>query len=478
MRLPHTCIPNQHRRFIGHSYHPSYGERLTSADLSILFSVDRHFGVCVANGRIKMKNRLTLSIGIAMLVGIAVGYGCHSNIADPATLKSVAGYFSILTDIFLRLIKMIIAPLVFATLVSGLAGMDGGEDVGRIGLRSIGWFICASLISLAIGLTMANALQPGVGLHLTEGAAEVNTGLNTGGLNVKDVVTHAFPTSLLDAMARNDILQILVFSLFLGVGLSALKRDPRVAIVIQGIDGMVPVMLRLTNYVMRAAPFGVFGAIASAVTLRGVDVIYTYGRLIGSFYLGLVLLWVVLVGIGYAFLGRKVWTLLKAVREPAMIAFSTASSEAAYPRLTEQLERFGVEKKVVGFTLPLGYAFNLDGSMMYQAFAAIFIAQAFGIQMPISQQIFMLLILMLSSKGMASVPRGSVVVVAAVAPLFHLPMAGVALVLAVDQILDMGRTMTNVIGNSVATAVIAKWETARSSKSAQTSFVQAEVEAQ
>jgi Na+/H+-dicarboxylate symporter len=237
-------------------------------------------------------------------------------------------------------------------------------------------------------------------------------------------------------------------------------------------------MLRLTNYVMRAAPFGVFGAIASAVTLRGVDVIYTYGRLIGSFYLGLVLLWVVLVGIGYAFLGRKVWTLLKAVREPAMIAFSTASSEAAYPRLTEQLERFGVEKKVVGFTLPLGYAFNLDGSMMYQAFAAIFIAQAFGIQMPISQQIFMLLILMLSSKGMASVPRGSVVVVAAVAPLFHLPMAGVALVLAVDQILDMGRTMTNVIGNSVATAVIAKWETARSSKSAQTSFVQAEVEAQ
>jgi len=262
-------------------------------------------------------------------------------------------------------------------------------------------------------------------------------------------------------MARNDILQILVFSVFFGLALGALKRDPRVAVVIAAIDGMVPVMLRVTHYVMRAAPLGVFGAIASAVTLRGLDVLYTYGKLIGAFYLGLALLWVILIGVGYAFLGRRTFVLLKAVREPAMIAFSTASSEAAYPRLTEQLEKFGVPKKVVGFTLPLGYAFNLDGSMMYQAFAAIFIAQAFGVDMPVSQQIFMLLVLMLSSKGMASVPRGSVVVVAAVAPMFHLPAAGVAMVLAIDQILDMGRTMTNVIGNSVATAVIAKWEDAR-----------------
>ncbi|OAJ60089.1 C4-dicarboxylate ABC transporter [Paraburkholderia ginsengiterrae] len=424
-----------------------------------------------------MKNRLTLSIAVAMLVGVGAGYACHTNITDPATLKAVAGYFSIVTDIFLRLIKMIIAPLVFVTLVSGLAGMDSGDDVGRIGLRSVGWFISASLISLALGLVMANALEPGAGLHLTESSGEVNTGLNTAALNVKDVITHAFPTSLLDAMARNDILQILVFSLFLGIGLSALKRDARVGIVIQAIDGMVPVMLRLTNYVMRAAPLGVFGAIASSVTLRGLDVIYTYGKLIGSFYLGLLILWAILIAIGYVFLGRKVGSLLKAVREPAMIAFSTASSEAAYPRLTEQLEKFGVDKKVVGFTLPLGYAFNLDGSMMYQAFAAIFIAQAFGVQMPVSQQIFMLLILMLSSKGMASVPRGSVVVVAAVAPMFHLPAAGVALVLAIDQILDMGRTMTNVIGNSVATAVIAKWEAAREAKSTDASFEQVEASA-
>lgn len=411
-----------------------------------------------------MKNRLTFYIAVGMILGVIAGYACHASTSDPATLKAIAGYFSIITDIFLRLIKMIIAPLVFVTLVSGLAGMDSGQDVGRIGLRSVGWFVCASLVSLTVGLVFANLLQPGAGLHMVAGTAEVETGLNTSALNFKDVLTHAFPTSLLDAMARNDILQILVFSVFLGLGLGATKRDARVKVVIEVIEGMVPVMLRVTNYVMRAAPLGVFGAIASAVTLRGLDVIYTYGKLIGSFYLGLVVLWAILVFVGYLFLGRRVGTLLKAVREPAMIAFATASSEAAYPRLTEQLERFGVDKKVVGFTLPLGYAFNLDGSMMYQAFAAIFIAQAFGVNMPISQQFFMLLVLMLSSKGMASVPRGSVVVVAAVAPMFHLPVEGVAMVLAIDQILDMGRTMTNVIGNSVATAVIAKWEGARESK--------------
>ncbi|MGY4724073.1 dicarboxylate/amino acid:cation symporter [Burkholderia pyrrocinia] len=424
-----------------------------------------------------MKNRLTLSIAVGMILGVVAGYACHTGISDPGTLKTIAGYFSIVTDIFLRLIKMIIAPLVFVTLVSGLAGMDSGEDVGRIGLRSIGWFVCASLISLSLGLVMANALQPGAGLKLTETAGEVNVGLNTAALNARDVIMHAFPTSLLDAMARNDILQILVFSVFLGIALSALKSDKRVGIVIQSIDGMVPVMLRLTNYVMRAAPLGVFGAIASSVTLRGLDVIYTYGKLIGSFYLGLLILWMILIGVGYAFLGRRVGSLLKAVREPALIAFSTASSEAAYPRLTEQLEKFGVDKKVVGFTLPLGYAFNLDGSMMYQAFAAIFIAQAFGVNMPLSQQIAMLLILMLSSKGMASVPRGSVVVVAAVAPMFHLPAAGVAMVLAIDQILDMGRTMTNVIGNSVATAVIAKWEGGRVAKSNRAAFDRPELNA-
>jgi Na+/H+-dicarboxylate symporter len=356
---------------------------------------------------------------------------------------------------------MIIAPLVFATLVSGLAGMEGTSDVRRIGFRSVGWFVCASLFSLALGLVLANALQPGAGLHMTQTSSDVATGLNTAGLNFKDFVTHAFPSSIIDAMARNDILQILVFSVLFGVVLSAIKTDPRVTPLIAGIDALVPAMLKLTDYVMRLAPIGVFGALASAITVHGLDVLTTYGKLVGSFYLGLVLLWAVLILVGHVFLGKSIWKLLKAVREPAMLAFSTASSEAAYPRLTEKLEQFGIDKKVVGFTLPLGYAFNLDGSMMYQAFAAIFIAQAFGIDMPLSAQITMLLVLMLSSKGMAGVARGSVVVVAAVAPMFHLPPSGVVLILAIDQILDMGRTTTNVIGNSIATAVIAKWEVKR-----------------
>ncbi|MDR6499519.1 dicarboxylate/amino acid:cation symporter [Burkholderia sp. DN3021] len=408
-----------------------------------------------------MKNRLTLYIVAGMVLGVVVGYVCHRSVAGAAEAKIIAGYFSIITDIFLRLVKMIIAPLVFATLVSGLAGMEGTSDVRRIGFRSVGWFVCASLFSLALGLVLANALQPGAGLHMTQTSSDVATGLNTAGLNFKDFVTHAFPSSIIDAMARNDILQILVFSVLFGIVLSAIKKDPRVTPLIAGIDALVPAMLKLTDFVMRLAPVGVFGALASAITVNGLDVLTTYGKLVGSFYLGLVLLWVALVAVGHVFLGKPIWKLLRAVREPAMLAFSTASSEAAYPRLTEKLEAFGIDKKVVGFTLPLGYAFNLDGSMMYQAFAAIFIAQAFGIDMPIGTQIMMLLVLMLSSKGMAGVARGSVVVVAAVAPMFHLPPSGVVLILAIDQILDMGRTATNVIGNSISTAVIAKWELKR-----------------
>ncbi|SIO67473.1 Na+/H+-dicarboxylate symporter [Burkholderia sp. GAS332] len=411
-----------------------------------------------------MKNRLTFYIVVGMVLGVIVGYACHRTVADAAEAKTIASYFSIITDIFLRLVKMIIAPLVFATLVSGLGGMEGTSDVRRIGFRSVGWFVCASLFSLALGLVLANALQPGAGLHMTQTSSDVATGLNTAGLNFKDFVTHAFPSSIIDAMARNDILQILVFSVLFGVVLSAIKKDPRVTPLIAGIDALVPAMLKLTDYVMRLAPIGVFGALASAITVNGLDVLTTYGKLVGSFYLGLVLLWIALILVGHVFLGKSIWKLLRAVREPAMLAFSTASSEAAYPRLTEKLEAFGIDKKVVGFTLPLGYAFNLDGSMMYQAFAAIFIAQAFGIDMPIGTQIMMLLVLMLSSKGMAGVARGSVVVVAAVAPMFHLPPSGVVLILAIDQILDMGRTATNVIGNSIATAVIAKWEAKRVAK--------------
>jgi Na+/H+-dicarboxylate symporter len=405
-----------------------------------------------------MTNRSTLTIGLGMLLGVAAGLASHAAAADPAAAREIAGLYAIASDVFLRLIKMIIAPLVFATLVSGLANMDGGRAIGRIGVRSIAWFVAASVVSLALGLAFANLLQPGAGLHLSASGHAVDTGLATAGLNLRDVVTHAFPTSLLDAMARNDVLQVVVFSLFFGLGLNALRGNARVGVLVEAIDALVPVMLRLTGYVMKAAPLGVFGAIASAVTLRGLGVLATYGKLIGCFYLGLAALWAVLLGVGALFLGRRVVALLKAVREPALIAFSTASSEAAFPRLAERLEAFGIPKRIVGFTLPLGYAFNLDGSMMYQSFAAIFIAQAFGIDMSLGEQLTMLLVLMVSSKGMASVPRGSVVVVAAVAPLFRLPLDGVVLVLAIDQLLDMGRTMTNIVGNSIATAVVARWE--------------------
>jgi len=413
-----------------------------------------------------MKNRLTLYIALGMLLGVAAGAISHGLAADADAARSIASWYSILTDVFLRLVKMVIAPLVFATLVSGLAGMRSDRDIGRIGVRSIAWFACASFVSLALGLVFVNLLQPGAGLHLVASSAPVNTGLNTAGLNVKDVITKIFPTSLLDAMVRNDILEIVVFSVFFGLSLNALKSVPAVAALIALVDALMDAMLRLTNYVMRAAPIGVFGALASAVTIKGVGLLATYGKLVGSFYVGLAALWVVLVAVGYLFLGKRVGALMRAIREPAMLAFSTASSEAAFPRLTEKLEAFGIDKKIVGFTLPLGYAFNLDGSMMYQSFAAVFIAQAFGIDMSLGQQATMLLVLMLSSKGMASVPRGSVVVVAAIAPMFHLPAEGVALVLAVDQALDMGRTMTNVVGNSIATAVIARWEGVRTDAAA------------
>jgi len=408
-----------------------------------------------------MKSRLTFYIVIGMILGVIVGYICHGMAANAVAAKETADYFAVITDIFLRLIKMIIAPLVFATLVSGLAGMEKADSVRRIGIRSIVWFVCASLLSLSIGLVLANLLQPGAGLHLVPNSADVATGLNTTGLDFKKFLTHAFPTSIFDAMARNDILQMLVFSVLFGLALGAIKLNGGAALVaplIGGIDALVPVTLKLTDYVMKLAPLGVFAAIASSVTVHGLGVLTTYGKLIGSFYVGLLVLWAILIFIGYLFLGSPVWKLLRLIREPAMLAFSTASSEAAYPRLTEQLEEFGVDKKVVGFTLPLGYAFNLDGSMMYQAFAVIFITQAFDIPMSLTTQIMLLLVLMLSSKGMAGVARGSVVVVAAVSPMFNIPASGIVLILAIDQILDMGRTATNVIGNGIATAVIAKWE--------------------
>ena len=404
-----------------------------------------------------MRSKLTIMILVAAIGGVLVGYVVHEAAPDAATAAGIAGYFSVLADIFLRLIKMIIAPLVFSTVVSGITGTGDAKTVGRIGLKALGWFITASLVSLLLGMMLANLFHPGAGLKLPLPDAGLSTNLKTGGLSVKEFIVHVFPRSFFEAMSSNEILQILVFSLFFGFALAALKDRPAVTIT-RFIDELAHAMLKLTGYVMLFAPVGVFGAIAAVITTQGIGVLATYGKFIGTFYVSLVLLWSVLIAAGFAFLGRRVFSLLGAVREPMLIAFTTASSEAAYPKMMERLERFGISERVTALVLPLGYSFNLDGSMIYQAFASLFVAQAYGIPMSLEQQITLLLVMMLSSKGIAGVPRASLVVVAAVLPMFGLPEAGLLLIMGIDQFLDMGRTATNVIGNGIATAVVAKWE--------------------
>lgn len=403
------------------------------------------------------KNKLTIWIITGMLLGVIVGAICHQQFPNAADAKNVAGYFSILSDIFLRLIKMIIAPLVFCTLVSGIAGMKDGKVMGRIGFRAFAWFVTASFLSLFLGLLFCNLLAPGHALSLPLPELGTATKLNTAAFNLKDFTTHLVPKSIFEAMGQNEILQILVFSLFFGFAIASFKGDT-VSTLTKTIDEVVHIMLKLTGYVMRFAPIGVFASMAAAITVQGFGVLAIYGKFLGSFFLGLGALWSILILVGFVFLGSAVFTLLKLLREPLLLAFSTASSEAAYPKMMEQLGKFGINEKITSFVLPLGYSFNLDGSMMFQAFAALFIAQAYNIDMSLTQQITMLLVLMVSSKGMAGVPRGSLVVVAAVLPMFGLPEAGLLLIMGIDQFLDMGRTATNIVGNGIATSVIAKWE--------------------
>ena len=410
---------------------------------------------CGKSNRGGMTNRLTFYIVVGMILGLVVGMVSHALIGEDATLaKDVAGYFHLLADIFLHLIKMIIAPLVFATLVAGIAHMHDSAALGRIGGRALAWFILASLISLSIGLIYANLLRPGDGLGLV--AEGRDSGVDAAALNLRDFVLHVFPTSMVDAMASNSVLQIVVFSLFVGVALTAIGDAGKPVVML--VESIVELMLQVTSYVMRFAPVAVFGAIASVITERGLDVIVTFGTLVGEFYLALFTLWIVLALVGFAFLGPRMWHLLKQIRGPMLIAFSTASSEAVYPKLLEQLDRFGVPRRISSFVLPLGYSFNLDGSMMYASFATLFIAQAYGIELSLGTQITILLVLMVTSKGIAAVPRASLVVVAATLAQFNLPVEGVAFVLAVDHFMDMGRTMTNVIGNAIATSVVTKWE--------------------
>jgi Na+/H+-dicarboxylate symporter len=403
-------------------------------------------------------NPLVRQIMVAMALGVAVGYACHAWAPDAAAAKDLARYFNIVTDVFLRMIKMVVAPLVFATLVAGVASMGDARMVGRVGTKALTWFITASLVSLGLGLVFVNLFQPGTALNLPLPDAHATSGLKTSALNLADFVTQVFPTSIAQAMATNAILQILVFSLFFGFAIAALPREATTTTV-RFVDELVNIMLKLTDFVMRFSPLGVFAAIASVVTTQGLGVLLTYGKFIGGFYVALAVLWLVMIVAGAMVLGpRAMKRLLGLLREPVLVAFSTASSESAYPKMLEQLQAFGVRRRIASFVLPLGYSFNLDGSMMYQAFAALFVAQAFGVEMSLTAQVTMLLVLMVSSKGIAGVPRASLVVVAAVLPLFGLPEAGLLLIMGIDQFLDMGRTATNVIGNGIATAIVAKWE--------------------
>ncbi|SDK08844.1 Na+/H+-dicarboxylate symporter [Pedobacter sp. ok626] len=363
---------------------------------------------------------------------------------------------TLLSDIFLRLIKMIVAPLVFSTLVVGVAKVGDVKAVGRIGGKTMLWFLSASLLSLVLGLIMVNIFKPGLAMNLPLPPSNIDTGIHKVALSLKEFISHIVPKSMAEAMATNEILQIVVFSLFFGVATAAIGEKGK--IIISFFDAVAHVILKVTGYVMNFAPFAVFGAMGAIVAKQGLSVLSTYALFIGEFYSTMLLLWIILIAIGFMILKSRVFNLMSRMKEPVILAFSTASSEAAYPKTMLQLERFGCKDKIVSFVLPLGYSFNLDGSMLYMTFASLFIAQSYGIHLSFEQQITMLLILMLTSKGIAGVPRASLVVIAGTIATFNIPEAGLALLIGIDPLLDMGRSATNVIGNSLATAVVSKWE--------------------
>ena len=408
-----------------------------------------------------MAKRLTYYIIAGLVLGVLVGWILNVSISDgtPAgeeQLKTIAGYIAILTTIFLHLIKMIIAPLVFSTLVVGIAHMGDTAALGRVGAKAVGWFICASLVSLSLGLILVTIFQPGTGLGLPLPPADASVGVDRSAFDFAKFVAHIFPESMIGAMASNDILQIVVFSLFVGVAIMAVGEPARP--LVRATEALVKVMLQITDYVMRFAPVAVFAAVTATIAQRGLGILGTFGYFMGSFYIGLVILWVLLIGICFLIVGSRTGLLVRYIRDPIVLAFSTASSEAAYPRTLEALDRFGVPPRIASFVLPLGYSFNLDGSMMYMTFASIFVAQAYGIELSLGTQILMLLTLMITSKGVAGVPRASLVVITATLAQFNIPEAGLLLILAVDHFLDMGRSATNVVGNAVASVVVAKWE--------------------
>ncbi|MBE9583846.1 dicarboxylate/amino acid:cation symporter [Mucilaginibacter sp. JRF] len=450
------------------------------------------------------RSKLTLYIFIALVVGVVTGYlyntlvinDINTNLsAADAQIKTidtrlaaitdttVAGYkqlkvqraeqviirkandtaredklvaFNVLSDIFLRLIKMIVAPLVFTTLVVGVAKVGDIKAVGRIGGKTLLWFLSATLVSLLLGMVLVNFFEPGKAMHLPLPDSHINTGVQKAALSLRDFISHVFPKSIIESMANNEILQIVVFSLFFGVATAAIGEKGEV--VIKAMDAIAHVILKLTGYVMKAAPLAVFGAITAIIAKQGLGILSTYAIFISEFYFSLVILWLVVILAGYFVLGKRALTLVNNIKDAMLVAFSTSTSEAAYPRVLMELERFGCNNKIVSFVLPLGYSFNLDGSMMYMTFASLFLAQSYNIHLSFEQQLSMLLVLMLTSKGIAGVPRASLVVIAGTIAMFNIPEAGLALLIGIDPLLDMGRSATNVLGNAMATAVVSKWE--------------------
>lgn len=403
------------------------------------------------------SGKLTIYILIAMVLGILTGYLVHVN-AAPETIKTFSSNIKLLTTIFLRLVQMVIAPLVFTTLVVGIAKLGDLGAVGRVGGKAMLWFITASLASLLLGMVLVNFFQPGTAINLSNADVEGAKDLigKTQEFSLQKFIEHVFPKSVFEAMATNEILQLVVFSIFFGVGTTALGEKGKV--IVKALDAAAHIILKMVGYVMNFAPLGVFGAIAAVIATKGLEVFSFYGQYLFAFLIGIAGLWILLLTVGYLILGKRLRELLKAISQPLLIAFSTTSSEAVFPKLTTELERFGCKDKIVSFILPLGYSFNLDGSMMYMTFASLAIAQAYGIHLDLGTQLTMLLVLMLTSKGIAGVPRASLVVVTATCAMFNIPPEGIALIIPIDHFCDMFRTMTNVVGNALATTAVSKWE--------------------
>lgn len=402
------------------------------------------------------NNKLFIAILISLVFGVLLGALVHYYL--PSYQEDFSKKIKLLGTVFIRMVQMIISPLVFSTLVVGIAKMGDLKMVGRVGGKAMAWFLTASLVSLLLGLVLVNTLKPGLNTNISlndlDGASELLEKTQT--FSLEEFIKHLVPKSIFEALATNEILQIVIFSILFGIALASLGKVGKP--VIKMLDTLSHVILKMVTYIMWVAPLGVLGSVASAVAKHGFGIFSLYANFLIAFSIGIVVLWIMLLLVGYFFLGKRLFVLLQRIKSPLLIAFSTTSSEAVFPKLVEELERFGCQNKIVSFTLPLGYSFNLDGSMMYMTFASIFIAQVYGIEMTLGEQLTMLLVLMLTSKGVAGVPRASLIVIVATCAMFGIPPEGIALILPIDHFCDMARSMTNVLGNSLATVVIDKWE--------------------